>query len=228
MEEQAVFATDKTLVRALEKSLLRGVESGEVAGMIQCLSVRVRSFKRGETVFWEGERVADVGIVVSGEARSLKFSTAGNAVIIATIHSGGYLGVMLAASRDRISPVTVQAHTDMTAAFVPFERIVGVCDKVCRRHSTVVMNFLDAVAEKALLLHDRNDCLIKSSVRDKVLTFLRRAGKDKDGKAFDVPLDRREMAEYLNVERSALSRELARMRDEGIIEFYKNTFRLIK
>jgi CRP-like cAMP-binding protein len=131
----------------------------------------------------------------------------------------------LAASRDKLSPVTVEAQTALSVLFFPAGKILGRCRNYCPRHDRLIANFLNGVAEKALHLHYRNDCLIRPSVRGKVLAYLQRESQGLPGE-FGIPLDRGGMAKYLHVERSALSRELSRMQREGLLEYRKNRFRL--
>lgn len=211
--------------------LFSGVGEGKLHEMLSCLQARRREYGPGETVIREGELVSDVGLVLSGQARSLKAGRTGEPLIVSLLGRGSFLGVLLAASRDRRSPVSVQAQESLAVLFFPAERLIGPCEKNCPEHSLLFRNFLDSVAEKSLTLNDRIDCLIRPTVREKVLAYLTQmaAGQGAppgSGRGFSIPLDRNAMAGYLNVERSALSRELSRMRADGLIRYHKNQFQL--
>ncbi len=134
---------------------------------------------------------------------------------------------MLAASPDRKSTVFVQAADDVSALLIPYDNLLVRCKNACLKHEVLLRNYIAAVAEKGLVLHERISCLIRPTVRDKILTYLRQASREKQSRVFDIPLNRNAMAEYLNVERSALSRELSAMKRDGLIDYYKNSFRLI-
>ncbi|MNR32141.1 hypothetical protein D3C85_1497010 [compost metagenome] len=95
-------------------------------------------------------------------------------------------------------------------------------------HEQLLGNLFDSIAERALELHDRNDCLIMPTIRDKVLTYLTRVMREAGTETFTIPFDREAMAEYLDVDRSALSRELAWMKRDGLIDFYRNEFKLLQ
>ena len=207
--------------------LFAGLSPREISDMLPCLGPRHMRYGQGETVLWEGDRMEEIGIVLSGRARSIKTDFSGRTVIVTLLREGSYIGVLLAASRGRLSPVSVQALTPLTVLFFPLEALTRRCPRACGRHHHLLLNILDGIAEKALVLHDRNDCLIRSTVREKVLTYLRRIAAERKSRAFAIPLDRSAMAEYLNVDRSALSRELSRMRDEGLIDFHKNHFTVL-
>ncbi len=207
--------------------LLSGIAPDRLPELLACLGAHRESFPAGAYVLREGRQVESVGIVLSGHARSLKLSKEGEPLIISLLESGSFIGVLLAASRDRASPVAVQAQEELSVMFFPAERLIFPCETPCGDHALLLRNFLDSVAAQSLSLNDRIDCLIRRSVREKVEAYLFRAAEEKGQREFTVPLDRNAMANYLNVERSALSRELSRMKADGLIEYRKNRFRLL-
>jgi CRP-like cAMP-binding protein len=209
-----------------ESHFFKGITKNDIAKMITCLNAEYREYEKNEMILWEGSVSTTVGIVLSGRARSIKTDISGKLVIVTLLEQGSYISVLLAASHDRKSPVSVQASDHCSALFFPIERILGVCRNACPCHISLLCNILDAVAERALVLHDRNDCLIKPTVREKVLTYLTRVSAEKESRSFTIPLDRNAMAGYLNVDRSALSRELSCMKKDGLIGFHKNSFTL--
>ena len=110
---------------------------------------------------------------------------------------------------------------------IPFERVLARCEKACPRHDRLLRNYISIVAKKGLVLHERIDCLLRPTIREKILTYLQCIAREQQKRTFTIPMNRNSMAEYLNVERSALSRELSYMKRDGIIDYHKNTFRLI-
>ncbi len=210
-----------------QTKLFAGIEENRLEDMLSCLNAYRKDFSAGTLVVREGEQVSDVGLVLSGHARSLKLSDTGEPLIISLLERGSFLGVLLAASRDRKSPVAVQAQEPLSVLFFPAERLIFPCEKACGDHAQLLRSFLDCVAEKSLTLNDRIDCLIRRSVREKVTAYLSRLSAERSAREFTIPLDRNALANYLNVERSALSRELSRMRADGLIEYRKNYFRLV-
>lgn len=209
----------------LEKSpLFRGIARDDIETMLTCLSATRKDFEKDENIVWEGDTIKNVGILLSGSAQSAKTDVTGKLVIVTLIEPGNYIGVLLAASHDRTSPVSVQALETLTVLFIPIQNILARSD--CPHHSKLIGNLLNGIAEKALVLHDRNDCLIKPTVRDKVLTFLSQFAHDAGSHSFTIPMGRDAMSEYLNVDRSALSRELSWMKRDGLINYDKNWFEL--
>lgn len=220
--------TMKEYIKILSQTnLFTGIGQQEIESILKCMHTRYAEYEKGETVIAEGSIVNDIGIVVSGHGRSIKQEVTGKVSIITLLKSGSFIGILLAASKERKSPVTVEAADNLSVLFFPVERLICRCIKTCRKHNILLRNYIDCIAEKALVLHDRNDCLIKSTVREKILTYLRRMASEKESSVFTVSLDRNGMAQYLNVERSALSRELSRMKKDGVIDYYKNSFKLL-
>ena len=210
-----------------DSKLFAGIGADKLRKMLVCLGTRRASFVPGDTVVREGEELREVGIVLSGHARSLKTDGSGHPLLLSLLERGSYIGILLAASRDRKSPVTVQAQDPLTVLFFPAEKLAFPCEKRCPEHGGLTRNFLDSVAERSLALNDRIGCLIRRSVREKVLAYLTCVSEEQHSREFTVPLDRSAMADYLNIERSALSRELSRMRQDGLIQYRKNFFRLL-
>lgn len=204
--------------------LFQDIAQDEIEAVLSCLSATRKRFQKDENIVREGDLIKNMGILLSGTAQSVKTNVTGKQVIVTLIKPGNYIGVLLAASHDRTSPVTVQALEDVAVLFIPMQDILSRSD--CPHHAKLLSNLLDGIAEKALILHDRNDCLIKPTIRDKVLTFLAEFAHHAGSRSFTIPMGRDAMAEYLDVDRSALSRELSWMKRDGLIDYEKNWFNL--
>jgi len=211
--------------------LFQGLKLNEIKEVYECFGGEVKHYNKGQAVIREGDTVKRVGAVIAGQARVIKTDASGKTFIVTTVSEGGYIGVLLAGSggTGKYSPVTVEAIERLTVVFLPFCKLVRQCKNNCGAHSRIILNFIEGISEKALLLHDRNDCLIKPTVRDKVMSYLARQSQAAEtaGGMFEIPLDREGLADYLNVERTALSRELSRMKKDGIIDFNKSIFKIL-
>lgn len=210
-----------------DTSLFSGIEPQEIDGLLKCLSTRHVQYAKGGYIIEEGDKVYDFGIILSGHGRAIKWDSSGRLIIISLLKAGSEIGVILAASLDHKSPVTVQAQDDVSVLQIPFERVLARCEKGCPWHGRLLRNYINLVAEKGLVLHERINCLLRPTIREKILTYLWCVSRDQQKRTFTIPMNRNAMAEYLNVERSALSRELSYMKRDGIIDYHKNMFRLI-
>ena len=210
-------------------SLFKELTNGEAQRVCECLGANPRQFKKGETVISEGGRVKQFGIVLGGRAESFKSDPSGRRFTVAVINEGGYIGILLAGLADsqRRSPVTVIATDRLTVLFVPFDKLVRPCSNACKAHTKVLSNFIEAVSDKALFLFQRMDCLVKPNIRQKVLTYLHQAALEQQSNTVELEFDREGLGDYLNVERSALSRELSNMKKDGWIDYYRNVFKLL-
>lgn len=206
--------------------LFHGINQDDLVHMLDCLGATARSYKKDDFIWLTGDRISMVGVVLHGQVSVLKEDIHGNRRILATVKPKDVFGEALAFSRIKDSPVTVQALTDTTVLFVNFRRIYSICSNACAFHSRLIQNMLMLIAEKNLVLSEKIDIIGMRTTRQKIAAYLLNQ-RDTQGKAtIHIPYDRSELADYLNVNRSALSRELGKMRDEGLVSFHKNTFTL--
>lgn len=210
-----------------QTNLFLNIEPQDIERLLDCLCTKRVDYAKGDFIIEEGSKVYDFGIMLSGHGRAIKWDASDRLIIITLLQKGSEIGVILAASPDHKSPVTVQAQDDVSVLLISFERVLTRCEKACPRHDKLLRNYINVVAEKGIVLHERIDCLMRSTIREKVMTYLMRLSQEQQERTFTIPMNRNEMAEYLNVERSALSRELSNMKRDGIIDYHKDTFRLL-
>lgn len=122
--------------------------------------------------------------------------------------------------------VGVVAKTDVKVLFLDIQKVLTVCSNGCEFHSKIIRNLLSSIAERTLEMTRKVEHMSQKSLRDKVLSYLSSEAVRAGSKEFTIPFNRQQLAEYLSVDRSALSAELGKMRDEGMLEFWKNQFKL--
>lgn len=211
----------------LGTALFAGIAAEQIKGLLNCVGARIVRYQRDELIVEENATVATFGVMLSGRARAFKLDAAGRVITLTLLEKGSEIGVILAAGDNHRSPVAVEAQTDSTVLLIPYEGLIGRCERNCPRHERLLRNYIGCVAQKGLVLHERIDCLLKPTVREKIMAYLTRMSREQGDRSFTIPLDRYGLSEYLNIERSALSRELSRMKKEGLIDFQKNYFRLL-
>ena len=209
-----------------QTKLFSGIGSEEITRLLDCIHARLAHYSKGETIIEESSRVYDFGVMLSGHGRSIKWDASDKVIIITLLQRGSELGVLLAANPEHESPVSVQAQDDATVLHIPYDCLVARCKKACPSHETLLKNYIGIVAEKGLVLHERISCLLKPTLREKIMTYLLRVSREQRSRTFSIPLNRNAMSEYLNIERSALSRELSYMKRDGLIEYHRNSFKL--
>jgi CRP-like cAMP-binding protein len=215
------------LLKLSHTTLFSGLAPGDISALLECLGARRVRYAKDALIITEGELVTEFGVMLSGRGRSIIWDASDKLFTITHLSEGSEIGAMLAASPGHESPVSVQTTEDCEVLLIPYDRLVARCKSACPRHEALLRNYIAIVAEKGLFLHERMSCLVKPSVRDKIMTYLQRVSRERQSRTFDIPLDRKAMSEYLNVERSALSRELSSMKRDGLIDYHRSSFKLL-
>lgn len=206
--------------------LFEGIDLLDLRGVLQCMNLNILDYKKGEYLILAGSEFTDIGVVLNGTAAMTKETASGNRMIIALLEPGEMLGEMAAYSDQKYWPMTVIAQTNCTAMFFSQDRIVGCCERVCPSHKRLIMNMLKVVSNRALMLNKKVEYLSIKSLRGKISTYLFEEYKKTNQKTFQMNLNRNELADFINVSRPSLSRELCKMRDEGIIDFHSTAIKI--
>jgi CRP-like cAMP-binding protein len=206
-----------------ETGLFRTIETHDIEAMLTCLGSEVRKINKGEIILLAGDTPRHIGIVLDGQLHIAREDADGNRSLIAAVAPGGIFAEALCCAGVYESPVTVISDADSTVMLLAFSRILHTCPSSCAFHTQLIENMLGLIANKNLHLQDRMEIVCLKSIRAKVLRYLG-SFKMKRGREITIPFNREELADYLCIERSALSHELARMKRDGLIEYKKNRF----
>jgi len=213
--------------------ILRNVKLFENVGdsleaMLQCLGSQEKCFSKGEIVLMAGDPVNYVGILLSGELQIIQEDYLGNRSILTEVHPGHIFGEALACAGVDESPVTVIAKANSHIMCLGVSRIVTTCSSSCQFHNQLIENLLKILARKNLLLSNKNQLLSRRTIQDKVLSYLSLQAEKKGSSQFEIPFTRNELADFLCVDRSALSRVLSKLQNDGIIEYQNKNFKLLQ
>lgn len=206
--------------------LFMDINKDDLVSMLTCLDTKVISLQKGKYILEAGNPVDQVGIVLSGQLHIIKEEINGERSLIASLAQGDFFGEALCCAGVTESPVSVLADTDAKVMLLGFRRILHTCNNSCSFHTKLIENMLHVIAQKNLQLQTRMDFLSKKSIRARVLNYFEYVAK-KQGNDFTIPFNREELAEFLCIDRSALSRELSFLKQEGIIDYKKNHFTLL-
>ena len=218
----------KKYIPILKKTkLFSGILEEEIGGMLSCLDASLGEYKKGEYVFREGERICHISVLVSGELHIQKDDYWGNRTIISRIAVGEMFGEAYIAPESGALINDVVAIEDSTVIFFDLKKIITVCSATCRFHSMLIQNLFFAISEKNRSLVQKLGHISKRSTREKLISYLSEQAKRQKSGSFTIPFNRQQLADFLSVDRSAMSNELCKMRDEGLLEFEKNRFKLL-
>ena len=203
--------------------LFAGLTKSQAMRLLEAEGTKRICFKKGEVVLREGEKVNDFCIIESGTLEGVRYLVDGLRDVAAVLTEGDVFGDVLAISGGRRSPVTVIARTESYVVFIPFDLFFsGIGGEV---NAKVLKNLIHSVSDKYFALQFRINCIACRSLREKIMYYLVTVGGHSK-EPFNIPLDREALADFLCTDRSALSRELSSLRKDGIIDYYKNTFKL--
>ena len=207
--------------------LFSGVGEEDIASLLSCLGARKKEYKKGEYILREGEHISDVFILVEGKIHIQKDDYWGNRSILSVISVGEMFGEGYAAPESGALLNDVIAVEDSSVIFFDVKRILTTCSSACRFHNMIVQNMFFAISDKNRKLVQKLGHMSGRTTRAKLISYLSEEAKRQGSSAFTVPFNRQQLADYLCVDRSAMSNELCKMRDEGMIRFEKSRFELL-
>ncbi|NLK72336.1 MAG: Crp/Fnr family transcriptional regulator [Clostridiales bacterium] len=209
-----------------QTTLFESILFEDLKPMIECIRPKLMRFKKNNYIVIAGDDFDGVGILLEGTATVIKENAAGDRMIMSLLEPGDMFGEMAAFSNSKRWPATVQSQDDCVVIFVPGDKIVGTCENSCYGHKQLILNMLKIISEKALHLNKKVEYLTIKSMRGKISAFLLEQYKKAGKNTFMLTLNRNELADFLNVSRPSMSREMSRMRDEGIIDYYMSSVRI--
>ena len=208
-----------------ECALFHGLREAQIREMLPCLSARQSRFRRGQFLLRAGDRVAFAGILLSGEAEVLQEDFWGNRNLLAAVGPGDLFAEAFACAH-AVSPVSVLCKTDGSVLYLNVRAVFSPCEKACAQHKALSQNLIRVLAEKNMQLNEKAGFLSQRTTREKLLAYLSAQARRAGSASFRIPFDRQQLADYLGVERSAMSAELGKLRREGILECRRSSFLL--
>ena len=219
MEERAFLQTTQ---------LFQGMTEQEIKNILNCLNADRRLYPKGTFLCRRGEELHSVGVILGGQVHILEEDFWGNRTILGEVSPGQMFGESYACLPGEPLAVDVRAVEDTTVLYLKIDRIIHPCSNACAFHSRLMENLLAVLARKNRMLTRKMEHLSRRTTREKVLSYLSDQSRTMDSSKFFIPFDRQQFADYLSVDRSALSAELSKLRREGVLEYRKNWFRLLK
>ena len=212
----------------LKKSVLfSGVKEEDIRALLSCVETKVRRYGKGEYVLQQGEYLDDIAVLTEGSLPIQNDDYWGNRSILGRISIGEIFGETYAFSREEPLMNDVVAIEDSTVMFINAKKVISTCSSACRFHTLVVQNLFSVLSEKNKKLVQKLGHIGKRSTREKLISYLSQESKRQKSAEITIPFNRQQLADFLSVDRSAMSNELCKMRDEGLLTFHKNVFRLL-
>lgn len=207
--------------------LFKGIKKDEISSAIKCLQGRIKTYQKDNFIFQSGDQTQLAGIILKGEINIVQNDIWGNQNIISHIGIGEMFAEAYACADNEPLMVDVVAIKDCEILFINTNKIINICQNSCIFHSILLKNLLKILATKNLNLTRKISIITPKLIRERLMRFLSYESSKKNSLSFEIHFSRQQLADYLCVERSALSNELSKMQKEGIITFNKSSFNLI-
>lgn len=219
--------TNEQLQILLKAPLFKNISLDELIHLLPCLNVQLKCYKADEMIITQGSLVRFIYIVLDGQVEITKENFSGHKNIVSILSSSGLFGEGVVCTHDRLSPILATALTPVTLLLIPYEKIIGGCEHGCTFHHSLIYNMMLLLGEKNYYLNAKMDLLLLKGMREKLVTYLLSEAKSHQSNSFTIHLNRNQLADYLNVSRTSMCRELGRMKEEGLIDYYQNSFKLL-
>lgn len=206
--------------------LFNQISTQNIKHVLKCLRCRKKTFKNGEIIFSIGDKIEEIGLILSGSVLIENNDLWGNRSILAVIEKDHIFAESYAFVNAKLN-VTVIAAEDTEVLFLNAQAVITMCSTACHFHTQLIYNLLSISSTNNIRLSERILNTSSKTIRGRLITYFSQEAHKNDSNEFKIPLNRQELADYLNVDRSALSNELGKMRDEKILSFYKNEFKLL-
>lgn len=208
--------------------LFNGITTSDLTGMLKCLNAKSVEFSKGDSIFLEGDPAQFVGVVLDGAIQILQEDYYGNRSVLTILEPGELFAEVFSCAGLNAIPVSAIAIKKSTVLLLNCQQMFTVCGNACRFHSQLLQNLLKVMAMKNLAMTQKIRYMSQKTTKDKLTAFLLDQAKQNDSSEFVIPYDRQALADYLGVERSAMSVELSKLKKNGQIDTKGSWFRLLE
>ena len=206
--------------------LFENIERKEAEKMLDCLGVFKRRYSQDEFILRAGDETELIGLVLDGGVYIVREDFWGNRNIISRVVPGQVFGEGYACTPGARSVVSIIAVQPTVIMYMNVRRVLTTCPSACPFHTQLIRNLLSVLSRRTLELNEKLMYMTQRSTREKLLAYLSAEAGRSGGAEFDIPFDRQQLADYLSVERSAMSAELGRLKREGVLDFKREHFLL--
>jgi Cyclic nucleotide-binding domain. len=210
-----------------ESTLFSGIKEEDIQTICDCLSLREKAIKKDSFVFQAGDNVRYVYLILSGSMHIISEDFWGNRSIIETMNKNVLFGEAYVFASKKHQLVSVIAAENSVILEINPEKLISTCPKACLCHAQMIRNALNIVSKKIVRLTEKLEHVTRRTTREKLLSYLSEYAKKAKTDTFVIPYSRQQLADYLCADRSALSHELSKLQNDGIIRYQKNRFELL-
>lgn len=209
-----------------DNQLFENINENEIRSILKCSNATVESYQENQIVFEKEDTIQKMGIVLEGEFNLVAQKYSGTRVIITSLEKGDLFGEALVFSSVKKSPYDLVSSGNSKALLMPYGIFVNMCQEVCSFHKQLISNMLTILSDKIVMLNNKMTILNAETLKGRIALYLLSINKKTKTLTFNMPMNRQEMSEFLNVTRPSLSRELSNMQKDNIIEVYRSSVKI--
>lgn len=203
------------------------INNDDLLHVLECLNAKTMTFNKNDIILNQGDTAKHIGIILNGKIKIINDDFYGNRNILTSLESGEIFAEAFAFAENIKMSVSVICESDSEILFIDYKKIVNSCHKCCSCHNTIIFNLLRILSNKNITLNQKIEFISKRTTKEKILTYLNFEAKKNNSNIFDIPFNRQELADYLCIDRSAMSRQLSKLKEHGYLDFDKNHFKLL-
>ena len=207
--------------------LFARIDPADLPHLLSCLKAQQLHVPKGGHILTQGDPARFFGVLLSGRAQIIRGDMQGSHTVTAAVHPGDLFAEALICAGEEFLPVNVIATEECVVLLIEHNRLIHACQKGCMSHSLLVTSLLRILSQKTLLLNQKLEIVTRRTTREKLMAYLQTQSTHANSRRFIIPFDRQGLADYLGVERSAMSTELGKLKKAGLIDFRKNEFELL-
>lgn len=209
-----------------ESKIFQNISEQEIEHIFKCLQIKQKKYKKQDMILQSGNPIDSIGFILSGSVIIEQTDIWGNQIIFDHISSGQIFAETYACVPNELLMVNVIAAEETEIIFLKTERILKTCSSSCEFHNRFIYNLLSVMASKNLILTRKISHITSKTIRGRLLSYLSFQALKQGTYTFEIPFNRQQLADYLCVDRSAMSHELSKMQKEGLLSFDRNKFHL--
>ena len=203
-----------------------GMNDEELQGLLECFNARVRKYEEGEMIIRQGDIIKNIYLILKGAVNIEKDTYWGRRMIISQLTENNNIALAFVASKNIESNIDAIAVEDSELLILNYEKCTSMCQNACTRHKVLINNLFEILSKENIELIQKIENISQKTIREKLLTYLSNEAKKNRNSSFEIPFNRQDLADYLNIDRSAMSFELSKLQKEVLISYNKNKFML--
>lgn len=203
-----------------------GMNDEELKALLECFNARIKTYDEGEMIIRQGDVISNIYLVLEGNVNIEKDSYWGRRIIVTQLGPNENIALAFVASRNIEVSIDAIAANKTKLLLLSYSKCTSMCQNACTKHKILINNLFEILSKENINLLQKIENISQKTIRDKLLTYLSNESKRAKSNSFEIPFNRQDLADYLNIDRSAMSFELSKMQKDGLINFDKNKFSL--